>query len=52
MSTLTSKSRPAPDKELVALAKYTCSKNVGDANAYTHARYCLIDAIEIGRAHV
>ena len=45
MSSSISASRPAPDKELVALAKYTCSKNVGDAQAYTHARYCLIDAI-------
>jgi hypothetical protein len=32
-------------KELVALAKYTCSDKVGDARAYTHARYCLIDAL-------
>ena len=44
MSTI-STARPAADKELVAIAKYVCSKNVGDAQAYTHARYCLIDAL-------
>jgi 2-methylcitrate dehydratase len=45
MSSSFSTSRPAPDKALVDLAKYTCSNNVGDSKAYTHARYCLIDAI-------
>ena len=44
MSTI-STARPAADQELVAIAKYVCSKNVGDVQAYTHARYCLIDAL-------
>mgnify|MGYP003343209781 CR=1 FL=1 len=30
--------RPAPDRELVEIAKYVCRDDVGDAGAYLHAR--------------
>jgi 2-methylcitrate dehydratase len=45
MSSLPASSRPAPDRELVDIARYVCAANVGARDAYTHARYCLMDAL-------
>jgi len=33
------------DKEILAIATYTCQKKVGNKQAYMHARYCLMDAL-------
>ena len=37
--------RPSPDKELSALADYTCSKNPPSELAYETARHCLTDSL-------
>lgn len=37
--------RPAFDKELINIAKYTMQQNIDSELAYTTARYCLMDAI-------
>src|SRR5688572_24385708 len=37
--------RPAPDKELVAIAEYTTGYTITSDLAYSTARYCLMDAL-------
>ncbi len=37
--------RPDPDHELVAIADYVLDKDVGSAEAFTTARYCLMDSL-------
>lgn len=40
--------RPAPDKELVAIADYVATHNIKSELAYSTARYCLMDALGCG----
>lgn len=37
--------RPAPDKEMVAIADYITNHNINSETAYSTARYCLMDAL-------
>ena len=43
--TVDENTRPAPDKELVAIADYVANTTVSSELAYTTARYCLMDAL-------
>ena len=45
LHTVDENTRPAPDKELVAIANYAAQDNVGSELAFTTARYCLMDAL-------
>ncbi len=40
--------RPAPDKELVAIADYAANAKINSDLAYTTARYCLMDTLGCG----
>lgn len=40
--------RPAPDKELVAIADYAASAKIDSELAYNTARYCLMDTLGCG----
>src|SRR5262245_13303591 len=40
--------RPAPDRELVEIARYVCSYEVTSDEAYDTARYCLMDSLGCG----
>jgi 2-methylcitrate dehydratase len=40
--------RPAPDKELVAVAEYVVGHRISSGAAYTTARYCLMDTLACG----
>ena len=37
--------RPAPDPELIAIAKYVANESIGTAEAYQTARLCLADSL-------
>ena len=38
-------SRPAPDRELIDIARYVVQQKIGSALAYENARLCLLDAL-------
>src|SRR3954468_17186538 len=40
--------RPDPDSVLVAIADYACSASIDSQQAYTTARYCLMDTLACG----
>src|SRR5262249_9690624 len=40
--------RPAPDRELVEIARYVCSYEVTSDEAFDTARYCLMDSLGCG----
>ncbi len=47
-STVESNVRPDPDQELVDIAQYVAGYDIGNAEAYTTARHCLIDTLGCG----